>query len=1664
MIEPANAVLSKMLDRLFASMVNGPAMNCRPHASRQRVDMTQFGRLNDGDPGNILLSLVGPDRGVKLAGRVPAPAKPAPTRKPSEGEKQEELSPEEKAARLAWADQQSLLTKIRLIADDARTYEQDTGVHALNIGFPLLSLPPGTFGGRSGIASRRILAPIAFIPVTLTLKSGTRPLIEIACRGEGVDRVTPNIALLAWLEQQTGQPMPAPSSDEAGEEPWREIVELVRLIAKRAEVKAPELFASAEVPAGLTLASTPKADQDQSGPSIVTAAVLGLFPTANQGLLNDTREMVAAGAPDGPIESFVRHNVSLDVGQTKGDDAPAEGSVASSPALSVARAFSDERLITVADPCQTRAVRLARQSRGLVIHGPPGTGKSQTIANVIADHLARGERVLFVCDKRTALDVVADRLGSLGLGDLLAAVHDPQRDQREFYRSVREQLDKLPDTSLNPAAAKKLKKIDAELQRLHDELSAYYRELMGERGGPSSFHHLVGQWLAENGDGGDAVDWKSVQDVDTADFESHRTRLREVLQRGEAIGFATNPWRPAIGLDLGQFLANPMDRYRRAMGQCLSTATATDATYDAFHPAFSPDADLPNEARRRQRVADELKILQALPPASAQHWAQAKPNAVQFARAELSAAADWKTEIAAAPLDAALRQARPIVPPVQTLHAEREILQIYADAFARSAAEYRRVQSAAPACDEATILKWITADPKIIPGARKRLDAVAPLADAIEARGLDVSMLARFDAAPLDAGKMFDAMASLGAYLDTAAKWHAIFHFKKKKAAEPIVRHFGLSLTPASAAHVQQFLTDRQKRVDLRAAVESVSGKLFEDRLDEDELLGVFRRHRAAIAAFGADRPAGEIPPGPSDHALSQSAIAALNQFLGAKADGAAALLKVFDLPANDAAALHVIRFFKGLEARSRMAELLSALSLVPGLSVDAPDSEMLKPADLHERLFALMTVDPVGSSVGDAIAAALSDPVKSAGVIAALQRSPQRAAAIIKLDLALAESGIYSKTYLKAVGNSVRANKQVAPYFTLLIERLDTLEGVIRVIAGLAQLPRALSAAAGALLKDACESDAGFSAITRNVLAGEIVRRLADCPTLQTVDGHRLQTMFDRFSELSKTKKGVVRDLIQHHWVSRQKERLLATTGSRLNATGADLRRRLTTRGERAMRLRQVIAHGAGVDGGDPLFDLRPIWMASPETVAQLFPRQAIFDVVVFDEASQCRLEEALPVLTRAKRVVIAGDPKQLPPTRFFESAVVTSEDSDAEGEQELFDIQQGDVEDLLTAALGLDVEHCYLDVHYRSRNSDLIGFSNEHFYSSRLQAIPGHPKNRARYAPITVYRADGIYEKRKNAIEADRVCNIVRDLLKRAAPPSIGIACFNMVQRDLIVEKLEEMATADPEFAARLSDARERRGAGSSEGLFVKNLENVQGDERDHLIISTTYGPDPAGKFRRNFGPLGNAGGGRRLNVLITRARQELHIVTSIPRSVYVSLPQIPPGATPGGAWLLFSYLAYAEQLQKEYETNYRILENATRADRASVNAHPTRSPSQFARSLAARLAVTQRQGSEVDWGNEGFSIDLAMQHPHRVDDVTVGVLCDMTRYAGSDDPVEWDVFRTVVHESQGWTLHRVWTPHFFRDAGGSMKDIGTSIEAALRSEQKSTSTENSRGGREE
>jgi hypothetical protein len=181
----------------------------------------------------------------------------------------------------------------------------------------------------------------------------------------------------------------------------------------------------------------------------------------------------------------------------------------------------------------------------------------------------------------------------------------------------------------------------------------------------------------------------------------------------------------------------------------------------------------------------------------------------------------------------------------------------------------------------------------------------------------------------------------------------------------------------------------------------------------------------------------------------------------------------------------------------------------------------------------------------------------------------------------------------------------------------------------------------------------------------------------------------------------------------------------------------------------------------------------------------------------------------------------------------------------------------------------------------------------------------------------------------------------------------------------------------------------------------------------------------------------------VLVTRAREQVHLVTSIPPEAYRSLPEVPPGQSPGGPWLLFAYLKYAEELTRAFAAAPAVAPAQGVRGEPEILVQPTPQPSRLAQALARKLAEAHGVGGDVHWGNEGFCVDLALHLPHQPGRVTAGVLCDVTRFAAADDFTEWDAFRTAVLERQGWTLHRVWSPHFFRDPKGSVRSILQELE---------------------
>ncbi len=289
-------------------------------------------------------------------------------------------------------------------------------------------------------------------------------------------------------------------------------------------------------------------------------------------------------------------------------------------------------------------------------------------------------------------------------------------------------------------------------------------------------------------------------------------------------------------------------------------------------------------------------------------------------------------------------------------------------------------------------------------------------------------------------------------------------------------------------------------------------------------------------------------------------------------------------------------------------------------------------------------------------------------------------------------------------------------------------------------------------------------------------------------------------------------------------------------------------TKQRRIWPLRKLIANHS-----EQLFDLIPCWMASPEAVSAIFPMEKLFDIVIFDEASQCFTERGIPAMFRGNQLVVAGDNQQLRPNDLYKARW-----DDIEEEEIALEV------DSLLELSEQYLMNIQLKGHYRSKKAELIAFSNEHFYDNALKLLPDRELVNKHEPAINYIKVEGVWEKNTNRVEADKIIELIKEQLKTAPEKSIGIVTFNAKQQELILDLLDEEV-----------------GQGFMElppDLMVKNIENVQGDERDIIIFSTAYAPTKSGKMMMQFGSLNIAGGENRLNVAVTRAREKIMMVTSI------------------------------------------------------------------------------------------------------------------------------------------------------------------------------------------
>ena len=437
------------------------------------------------------------------------------------------------------------------------------------------------------------------------------------------------------------------------------------------------------------------------------------------------------------------------------------------------------------------------------------------------------------------------------------------------------------------------------------------------------------------------------------------------------------------------------------------------------------------------------------------------------------------------------------------------------------------------------------------------------------------------------------------------------------------------------------------------------------------------------------------------------------------------------------------------------------------------------------------------------------------------------------------------------------------------------------------------------------------------------------------------------------------------------------------------------------------------------PLFEIMPCWLVSPETLSAAFPLQAgLFDLVIFDEASQCTVQHGIPAVHRGKRIVIAGDEQQLRPFDLFGSLGVQGDDDEIDEESDAAAVE---AESILTLAKTRFPEEL-LECHYRSRYEELIDFSNHAFYQGRLLTVP--PANRGTGRPIEWQRVEGMWENQRNRVEADHILDLLYErLLQCNNSLSFGVITFNNKQQAEILDRMDRRRLEDPEFDTVISRARNPESGDRDEALFVKNIENVQGDERDVIIFSVGYGPDRSGRIYSRFGTLNKEGGDNRLNVAVSRSKQKIIVVASVdPAQLSVST------AKNRGPRLLRSYLEYAQSVSAENDDVREAILRDINPSRDVGEVRVARFDSPFEEqvfdALTRRNLIVRPQV-----GVSGYRIDLGIVDPDDPTRYLLGIECDGATYHSAATVRERDVYRQRFLESRGWTIHRIWSRNWWR-----------------------------------
>ena len=1343
-----------------------------------------------------------------------------------------------------------------------------------------------------------------------------------------------------------------------------------------------------------------------------------------------------------------------------------------------------EEMLTIldADASQRRCIAAARDGHCFVMDGPPGTGKSQTIANVIAEVLARGQTVLFVSEKAAALDVVHARLEAAGIADFAFSLHSHRMTRRQVALELDRCLREHPRVlmPLDPLLVERLR-------TRRQELSAY-AAAVNERRLPlgRSLFQVLGriaqlqalpaaphpQAAGTGLDAGSLVRW----------LEAARalSRAWAPVARGEAF-----LWREVVD--------GYLDAVRRR--ELLSKlAAAEEALHDVERLLAAARAEIglawqdsPAEA---ERCVALLAHLAARPAAVPQVWL----TAADLSEAERRAAVlrGWaEQELALSTSLAALAGPRwpelaagrdggavedALAALAELLPGWRVAAETGRDALARTAELLEEAVEGLAAVEEKArrIARAFGLPERAFSIARMaELGELGELAGSLtppEPRWLDRPSLAAAEQATAilkehaeDCRRRREALAEvfseavlaldlerLCARFETVHRgWRRLLpaHFLDRRTVARCTRtgHCGTM----AIGRLREALEWQRSKARLTAAERRQAervGRYYEREdtifCEVEAALGIAKR---ALELVGQDGNQGELERQLTRQAGADPDVMSLGRQLRATTDRWQREMRhQLDEPTATNLLEQPLEVARAIceESATHLRTVVAVVERVVAVaSRDLPLGavrESLSRRAEHAVVQARLEADVAGDmallGTGFVWSEVSWQKLFAAMVWArALREMVCSSGSAVEIDESLSgrllATGARPEPLRDALGcwrgaQAVLIAEFRPDYGQWLAERmsasfgtalglLDRMRGSIDDISTWDAFTRARDALGAAGLgetADFCVKEQTRTGEVEHVIERAILERwvaevIRTDSRLQSLRPEDRDAWRAEFQELDRA---LVRAAAGRVIESCNALRPTTTAGA------AGIIRREALKKQRHIRVESLLSEAQAV-----VQAIKPCFMMSPLTVSQFLPSRMRFDVVIFDEASQVRPSDAINCIYRGDRLIVAGDPKQLPPTDFFD---VTYLDDEEEGDEQAEGVH--DFESLLDLAQAHGVPSMTLRWHYRSQHEDLITFSNYSFYDGRLLTFPGAQETGPDLG-VELFRVAGIYRRggaRDNIEEARKVIERVLYHTDQHPNLSLGVVAFSQAQASAIQALIDELLGERPELREML------RPHDRLQGLFVKNLETVQGDQRDILIFSIGYGPDENGRFTKQLGPLSRKGGERRLNVAVTRARRRVEVVASVGSEDFAG------ELGSDGARHLKRYLDYAGRPDQK-----------VRALAMDVATPGGDLESPFEEEI---WRVIRGWGYEVvaQVGCAGYRVDLGVRHPERPGTFALGVECDGAAYHSSRVARDRDRLRQEVLEGLGWHLHRIWGPSWYRNRTEQESRLRRAIEEAV------------------